>query len=146
MSLDQLIEFIGNHPILWIGLVIVVVMIITNEVSILTSGTKSIIPQMAVLMRNQQDALFVDTRSDAEFEKSHIVDAVHFPSAFAEDRLKTLEKHKETPLILYSQNGGDLQATIKLLLNNDFVSIHELRGGITAWTSENMPVQKKRKK
>mgnify|MGYP001549244336 CR=1 FL=1 len=146
MTQVQLMEYISNHPFLVIALVVVVVMVIANEAAMFTTGGTSLIPQMAVNLYNQKDALFIDTRSDADYDKGHIADAVHFPASYAEERLDTLEKHKQKPLILYSQNGMDIQSTIKLLKNNGFDEVYELKGGLSAWVSDNMPIQKRRKK
>lgn len=145
MTQELLFEFIGNHPFLILGLVIVVVLIIGNEFQILRSGTKSVTPQTAINLYNRQDAVFVDTRGDADFEQSHVGNALHIPSGYLVERVSSLEKYKEVPIIIYSQNGNDLNSSIKLLKSSGFNDVFELRGGFSTWLTDNMPVQSGRK-
>ena len=71
--IEQMIEFIGNNPILssvWAGLF---VFIIYGFVSAKVSPIKELSTHDATLLMNKEDAVVLDIRPAAEFKKGHIL-------------------------------------------------------------------------
>ena len=77
--MDQLFEFIAAHPLLWAALAVIVVAFIANEVWRGATGRGPIAPDEAIRLMNSEDAVVVDTRSKADYKKSHIINARHVP-------------------------------------------------------------------
>ena len=69
--MDQLFEFIGNHPFLVGTFVLLLVLFIRNETQ---RGGRSVSAQELVGLVNKEDAVVLDLRDKKEFEAGHIVD------------------------------------------------------------------------
>lgn len=140
--MDQLIEFFTKNYILLIGLIIVVLMIVLNEIKILKTSGSSITSKQAVLLYNKEEAVFFDMRSIADFNNGHIPGAVNTPETTVEDKIKSLQKYKDKPVIVYCANGNTTGKFCKILRENEFTNILNLKGGITAWKEDNLPLEK----
>ena len=53
-----------------------------------------------------------------------------------------LKKHKQKPLIVYCDRGSLAGAAVRQLRAQGFAQAVVLRGGLTAWRAENLPVEK----
>ena len=95
----RLIEFVGNHPILFTALALVVGMIVYFEYQRAFSGVKIISPMEATRLQNDQDAVFVDIREEAEYKVGHIMGNLHIPTSNFAKRMVELEKYKDLSLI-----------------------------------------------
>lgn len=141
--MEQLIEFIGNHYILsaiWVALLI---MVIYSFIGARLRGYSNINTAMAVQLINQRDAVMVDVREDNEYTGGHIVNSIHIPLGYLNDRIKELEKFKSKPVIVGCRTGqrsGHACATLK---KAGFEEVYNLSGGVTAWQSDNLPLTKK---
>ena len=72
MTLPELIAFAGRHPYLSLGLAGLTVAIVFNEISGLFRGYKGLQPAGLTALVNRDNALVVDLRPSADFEKGHI--------------------------------------------------------------------------
>ncbi|MEO6024338.1 MAG: rhodanese-like domain-containing protein [Burkholderiales bacterium] len=95
----------------------------------------------AVQMINQKNAIVLDVREIAEYAGGRIVNARQIPMSELESKLKTLEKFKEKPIIVTCKTGLRSAAAIKLLKNNAFNQVYQLKGGLTAWQQANLPLE-----
>jgi rhodanese-related sulfurtransferase len=57
--------------------------------------------------------------------------------------LGQLERHKERPIIVNCRSGATSQIACKELRKGGFEQVYNLRGGIMAWQSANLPVRRK---
>lgn len=128
------------------ALVAVLIMIIANEVAVISKAGIKITCQEAVLKFNREGAIFLDTRGQNDFDSAHIVGAISMPAAYAQERISTLAKYKDKILIYYTQSGADPQAIGRLLKKEGFAHFFELEGGYDGWIAQNMPIEKKRAK
>jgi rhodanese-related sulfurtransferase len=140
--MEQLLEFAGNHPFLVTALVVVSGALALN---LATGGGKNNIgPQQATMMINHDDAVVVDVRPMADFTQGHIVNALNMPiNGFAKE-IGRLEKHKRKPLIVGCRSGNQSQLACRQLRKAGFEQVYNLRGGMMAWQSANLPMTKKR--
>jgi rhodanese-related sulfurtransferase len=139
--MNQIIEFVGNHPLLVLATVGVLIAVIVTETLRLRSGTGSLEPAAATQLYNREDALFVDVRSEAEFLKARLPGAVHMPAAAVEQRLGKLERQRGKPVIVYCGNGmqtGRVAAQLKKL---GFAKVYQLRGGFAGWQAAGYPME-----
>ena len=137
--MEQLFVFIGNHPLLVGAFVVLLVLFIRNET---IRGGASISAQEVVNLVNNEDALILDVRDKAEFDQGHIVDAVNVPYASLESRLDELEKYKEKPVVVACKMGQHAGAAGTLLRKAGFTNVSRLRGGISEWRGQSLPVVK----
>ena len=96
--MEQLIEFAGNHLMLVIALFVISGALAWNLLS--GGGKNNIPPHEATTLINRKDAVIVDVRPIADFNKGHIVDARNIqPSRLAKPDAE-IEKPKDRKLLL----------------------------------------------
>jgi len=142
--MEQMFEFVGNHPYLWMGLAAVMVMIIKSEYESRTSQSVQIIPMNAIrLLNNNDDALIIDVRESAEFAKGHIKGAINLPLSSFKDKLSSVSKPKDTAVLTYCTSGVSSGKACRLLTQAGFSNVHNIAGGINGWLDAKLPVTKK---
>ncbi len=142
--MDQLLEFAANHTLLVSGFLIVLSALIWNLVAN-PGGKNAVDPLAATAMINHEDAVVVDVRSMAEFNDGHIVNAINIPLNGFANSTKQLEKHRGKPIIAVCRSGSRSGAVCGMLRKNGFDNVKNLRGGMMAWESANLPVKRQRK-
>lgn len=140
--MEQLFEFTGNHPVLISAFLIVLTALAWNLISD-PGGKNAVDPMGATSLINHEDALVLDVRSIAEFKDGHIVNAVNIPLNGLSGNLKQLEKHRGRPIVAVCRSGSRSGAACKLLRKQGFENVKNLRGGMMAWESANLPVRRK---
>lgn len=139
--MEQLIEFTMNHWILVTSFVLVSGVLIHN----LLQGTKGAVdPVSATDMINHQDAVIVDVRPAADYHKGHIINAINIPINGFNNQINTLNKHKEKPVIVSCRSGSQSHSACQQLRKEGFEQVYNLRGGILAWQSANLPITRKK--
>ena len=139
--MEQLVEFVGNHWMLSGAFVALFIAFFVNEVK--RSG-QSISSQQLVNMVNQHRALVLDVRDTSEFSSGHITDAINIPHSALQTRVKEIEKFKERPVVVVCKMGQHAGSMGTLLKKAGFKNVSKLRGGLSAWQAENMPLVKGR--
>lgn len=139
--MQQLIEFTMNHLILVLSFLMVGGLLIYT----LLQGNKgSVDPIGATEMINHQDAVVVDVRPAADFHKGHIINAISIPINGFKNQINSLNKHKQQPIIVSCRSGSQSQTACQQLRKAGFEQAFNLRGGILAWQSANLPVTRKK--
>ena len=88
--------------------------------------------------------MVIDVRPMADFNQGHIVNALNVPiNGFTKD-IGRLEKYKRKPLIVGCRSGNQSQTACRQLRKAGFEQVYNLRGGMMAWQSANLPMTKKR--
>jgi rhodanese-related sulfurtransferase len=52
----------------------------------------------------------------------------------------TLKKYKEKPVVVYDEGGSVGAAAVRQLAAQGFTRVFTLRGGLSAWRADNLPV------
>ena len=139
--MQQLIEFTMNHWILVLALILVSGLLVHN----LLQGNKgSVDPLGATDMINHQDAVVVDVRPAADFQKGHIINAINIPSNGFSNQINTLNKHKDQVIIINCRSGSQSQTACQQLRKAGFEKVFNLHGGILAWQNANLPITRKK--
>lgn len=141
--MSQLIEFLGNHLLMFAALMIVATMIIKLELENRLSKVNQVTPAQAVRLMDDEKLVVVDTREPQEFDSGYIKGAVHIPMSQMKKRMGELEKYKSRPVLIYCRSGSRSNHTGKLLSKAGFENVQNLAGGIMAWSSANLPTTKK---
>jgi rhodanese-related sulfurtransferase len=140
--MEQLLEFAGNHPFLISAFLIVLSALTWNLISD-PGGKNAVDPMGATSLINHEDAIVLDVRSMAEFKDGHIVNAVNIPLNGLASNLKQLEKHRGRPIVAVCRSGSRSGTACSLLRKHGFDNVKNLRGGMLAWESANLPVRRK---
>jgi rhodanese-related sulfurtransferase len=139
--MDQYIEFATNHYMLSFSLVCVIFLLIQDIIS--TSFTKfdSVSPLIAVTKMNNDDTQVIDVRDTHEFVKSHIENALNIPLGKLEEKLPTLEKQKNRPVVVVCQTGARSASACKTLTKAGFTQVFNLTGGMQSWEDNKLPIK-----
>lgn len=138
--MEQIFEFAVNHPLLVGALVTLACALIVTE---MRKGGQSVSTHDLTRLVNQQGAIIVDVRDKAEFNKGHIVDALNIPFTRLKDQAADLLKHKEKPVIIVDAMGQHGNMAGKILKDSGLQQVMKLKGGISAWQSDALPLVKK---
>ncbi len=140
LNMDQLLEFTVNHWMLVLALVAILGVLAQN----LVMGSKGgVEPQEATAMINHQDGLVVDVRPMADFSQGHIISAINIPINGFKNQIDQLNKHKGKPIIISCRSGAQSVQACRQLKNAGFEAVYNLKGGMLAWQSANLPITKK---
>jgi len=87
-----------------------------------------------------KNAVFIDVRTNQEYINGHIEGSTHIDvsdSSFIE-KINALDKSKK--YVVYCMTGNRASRTVSLMGKNGFEKVYNLKGGITKWHRENLPV------
>ena len=90
-----------------------------------------------------QDALVLDVREDKEFATGHIPHSRHIPVGQLNGRIKELDKFKGKPILVSCRSGQRSAQACRILKKQGFENVTNLAGGVMAWESANLPMEKK---
>lgn len=141
--MEQYMQFAANHYILTLGWLMVFGMLIYSFIGAKLKGYNTVNPAGATLLINREDAVVVDVREENEFLNGHIINSVHIPMSYLNDRIAELDKHKDKPLIVSCRSGQRSGQVCTMLKKRGFENVYNLSGGIMAWQNDNLPVTKK---
>ncbi|MGI9265036.1 MAG: rhodanese-like domain-containing protein [Gammaproteobacteria bacterium] len=139
--MQQLVEFSTNHVFLVSALFALLVLVIFNEFRIMSGGA-SVSPADAISLMNS-GALVLDVRSAEQFERGHIVNARNIPAAELSDRVDSLGKYRDKPVLVCCDTGSSSGRAAGQLKKQSFAQVRSLRGGLAAWRSDNLPLETK---
>lgn len=138
--MNQIIEFVGNHALLFAAFAATLGMLLYTEWTRLAGRASTLSPYAATQLVNDGDALFVDVRDEKEFKAGHLLNARNFPVASFDERLHEIEKLKGRKLVVYCDNGMRTTRATAKLKKQGFENLHTLAGGLAAWEKASLPV------
>ena len=105
----------------------------------------SISQKEALAMLEGKDAVFVDVRSDYEFDMDHITDAVTIPVVdyiSKPELINAYDKDKSLSAILYGAKAVDDNIPLlgRSLLKKGVAEVKVLEGGFEQWLKNEYPV------
>ena len=137
--MPRLLEFAAHHPLLLVLLVVAALAVLVHELRERSRGVGAVSPQDAVRLMNQGATLF-DVRSAEAFAAGHIRGARHLPVDGLAGSVDGLKRLKDRPVIVYCERGVSAAAAMRELVQLGFSKVVNLRGGLTAWRAENLPL------
>jgi rhodanese-related sulfurtransferase len=138
--MEQFLQFVALHPVLFSGLGAVLVLLILNEMSGVVTGEKRLSPLEAVRLINDRQALVVDVRAAADFKKGHILDAINVPQPRLAERIDEFGKDTARPIVVYCALGGVAAQAAHQLKKAGYAEVYPIRGGLNGWLSASLPV------
>jgi rhodanese-related sulfurtransferase len=116
----------------------------TSDTELTKNNTVGEIKQVTVEEANEavrkENVQFIDVRTVEEYADKHASKAVNLPLDSLEKELATLDKEK--PVYLICQSGARSQKGAEILQKAEFKKIYNVKGGTSAWTKANLPVEK----
>jgi rhodanese-related sulfurtransferase len=139
--IDQLFEFVQNHPLLVGAFLMVLTAWILYEVR--NSTANGVSASEATQLINREDAVVVDTREAGDFKAGHIAGARNIPQSRIDERMGELEKVKEKPIIVVCKSGQASGMTVAKLAKAGYPRVLKLKGGMMQWQADGLPVVRK---
>ncbi len=96
----------------------------------------------AVMLMNREKAVVIDVGTADEFAGGHVIGARHVPLDKLEAELPGAVKNKATPLILVCASGVRSNRAAGIAKKLGYEKAHSLTGGMAAWRTANLPVEK----
>ncbi|MEO5628457.1 MAG: rhodanese-like domain-containing protein [Thermomonas sp.] len=145
MNLADLMAFAGRHPLLSLALVGLTLALIYHEVAGRLSGVRRIGPAQLTALINRDNALVVDLRPTADFDKGHIASAKNVQMSQFDPENKQLAPAKALPVVLVCKAGESADGAAKRLRKAGFSNVSVLNGGVQAWQAADLPLVKGRR-
>ena len=139
--MQQLVEFAGNHSVLFLALGVILGLLTYN---LLIGSKGGVDPMTATAKINHDDAVVLDVRPAADFSAGHIINAINVPMNGFSKQIGSLEKYKDRPVIISCRSGSQSTQACGQLRKQGFNEVYNLRGGLLAWQNANLPVTRKK--
>ena len=139
--MDRLLDYSINHPLLAGGLVLMAIVVLGFEERLRGAGSAAVGPSEAIRLMNS-GAVLVDLRSANQFKDGHIAGAKNLPGDQVAADPKAVEKLASKTVVLYCDDGATTAAAQRTLARAGAANVLSLRGGLSAWRQENLPVVK----
>lgn len=97
--------------------------------------------EAAELLQNL-NPLLLDVRTREEFNSGHIKNALLIPVQELQKRVGELSEYKHSDILIYCATGNRSTVASKILIDNGFKRIANLRYGIHGWVTSRYPVTK----
>jgi rhodanese-related sulfurtransferase len=139
--MDRLLEYLAHHPWLSLGTVLAAALVVVYELRFRAESQVTVSPQDLIRLMNQ-GALVLDLRTQEQFQSGHLAGARQFSGEQILKAGDTLKKHKEKPVVVYDDTGTLGGAAVRQLTAQGFTRAFALRGGLTAWRADNLPLSR----
>jgi rhodanese-related sulfurtransferase len=106
------------------------------------AGQGGLTPAAAVQLINREKAVVIDVCEPSEFASGHVGGAKNIPLSQLEGKLANAVKNKAVPVILVCQSGARSGRAVAIAKKLGFEQAQSLAGGLGAWRSASMPVEK----
>ena len=137
--MDRLIEYTNHHPWLAAALVLALVLVVLYEMRLRSENQASVSPQDMVRLMNQ-GALLIDLRPAEQYTAGHVNGARQMSGEQILQAADTLKKYKEKTVVVYDDTGSLGASAVRQLVAQGFTKAFNLRGGLSAWRTENLPL------
>jgi rhodanese-related sulfurtransferase len=138
---DHLTQYIHLHPWLVAATAAVALLAILIEIRARGESFASVSPQQAVQLMNR-GALTIDLRPADQFAAGHVSGARRMDGEQILRGAELLKKYKQKPIIVCCNSGSLAASAVRQLRGQGFAQATNLRGGISAWRSEQLPLEK----
>ncbi|NNG01521.1 MAG: rhodanese-like domain-containing protein [Desulfobacteraceae bacterium] len=95
--------------------------------------------QAAELINNIRP-LVLDVRTKREYDGGHLENSLLIPVQELQHRVRELNGHKDEDILIYCATGNRSTVASKILLDNGFKRIYNMRDGIVEWGGKKLPI------
>lgn len=118
---------------------IVAILVVLYEIRVRSETKASISPQDMIRLMNQ-GALLIDLRPPEQYTAGHVGGARQMNGEQILQAAETLKKYKEKTVVVYDDTGSLSASAVRQLAAQGFTKAFNLRGGLAAWRTENLPL------
>jgi rhodanese-related sulfurtransferase len=140
VNLEELLAFLGRHPMLSLALAGITAAIVYTELARLFRGFKALRPAELTLLMNRENALVVDLRPIADFDKGHIPGSKNVQMSQFDPENRHLAPAKGLPVVLVCKTGITASEAARRLKKAGFERVYVLDGGIAGWQQADLPL------
>ncbi len=140
--MDRYIEFVTNHWLLFIALLVVTFLLLQELFESALRKFEMISPILVVAKMNNEDPVIIDVREANEFKTGHIEGAINKPLSNIDKEIEKLSKYKHKPIIVVCQTGTRSTTACKKLTSAGFDKVSSMIGGMQAWEESKYPITK----
>jgi rhodanese-related sulfurtransferase len=137
--MERLIEYTNHHPWLAGALVLAAIVVLLYEMRAHSETKAAVSPQDMVRLMNQ-GALLIDLRPVDQYTAGHVNGARNMTGEQILQATETLKKYREKTVVVYDDTGSLAASAVRQLASQGFTKAFNLRGGIAAWRTENLPL------
>jgi rhodanese-related sulfurtransferase len=95
--------------------------------------------EAAELIQTEQP-IILDVRTPGEYKRGHLKNSILIPVQELQNRFKEIGTNKDREILIYCATGNRSTVASKILIDNGFKHIVNMRGGIYDWSKNNYPV------
>ncbi len=117
-------------------------MLIITELKRVTRSYDELSTHQAVRLMNADDTVVIDIREKKDLASGTLNGAKHIPLKDFSKRISELEKQKNKNILVYDDTGMRVGAICQQLQKAGFEHVHSLKGGVSAWSADNLPLEK----
>ncbi len=105
-------------------------------------GIKAVDAQAALQLINHKNAFVLDVREPEEYKSGHVLNAKLIPLGKLKERMGELESHRDQAIVVVCRSGNRSGNACVLLGKAGFAQAYNLSGGVMAWQSSKLPLEK----
>ncbi len=135
----RLLEYLQRHPYLAGLAVAMALAVLIFELRGRRLAYAALRPQEAIQLMNQGAQLY-DLRNAEGYAAGHINGAKHLDPGQQANAADVLKRFKDRLLVLYCETGDRSTSLTRQLHASGFTKVFNLRGGLTAWRTEGLPL------
>jgi rhodanese-related sulfurtransferase len=139
--MDHLAQYIQLNHWLVAATAVVLVLVIVFEIRAQGENLTTVSPQDAIRLMNR-GAVVIDLRAAEQYAAGHLAGARRLDGEQILKAGDTLKKYKQKPLIVYDESGSLGTSAARQLKRLGFEQAFNLRGGLSAWRADNLPLEK----
>jgi len=139
--MDHLTQYIQTNHWLVAATVAMLVAVIAFEIRARSESFAAVSPQDAIRLMNR-GAVVIDLRPAEQYAAGHLSGARRMDGEQILKATDTLKKYKQRPLIVCDESGSLGGSAARQLKAQGFTQAFNLRGGVAAWRSDNLPLEK----
>jgi rhodanese-related sulfurtransferase len=139
--MDHLTQYIQTNHWLVAATVAMLAAVIAFEIRARAESFAAVSPQDAIRLMNR-GAVVIDLRPAEQYAAGHLAGARRMDGEQILKAADTLKKYKQRPLIVCDESGSLGGSAARQLKAQGFTQAFNLRGGLAAWRSDNLPLEK----
>ena len=106
------------------------------------SNYRAVTSEEAAEFIRSDNPIVLDVRTPGEYQRGHLKDAVLIPVQVLHQNLDKLNEYKDKEILVYCATGNRSTVASKILIENGFKRISNMRYGIADWSAKNYPIVK----
>ena len=139
--MDRLLQYLHTHYYLAGVAALVAVAVAVYEFRARAQDFSAVLPQEAIRLMNQGAVVF-DVRDKDSHAAGHITGARVLTEEQVASAGESFKKYKQKNIIVYCDQGVRAAAIVKRLHAQGFTQVFNLKGGLSAWRTEGLPLQR----